>query len=258
MKAKKHFGQNFLIDQTVLDQISSAVFASNDDLIIEIGPGRGALTERLIKTGATVIAYEIDTDMKPYLNKLESDKFKVIYNDILKTNIKDDIVDIKYSKLFIVGNLPYYITTPIIDFITKQNLNFESFVIMVQKEVADRFLAKPKSKEYGYFTLYLKHYYDGVKITDVKKEAFNPPPKVFSSVVSFTPKEKVNSLDEEKYFEFLKLCFKEKRKTIRNNLREFNYDVVRKVLDKYNYSETVRSEEISEDVFVEIFKALEI
>ncbi len=256
MKAKKQFGQNFLIDNTVLEKISSAVFASENDLIIEIGPGKGALTEKLIKTGAKVVAYEIDTDLKPYLNKLESDKFKVFYQDILKTDIKDDIKNIHYKKLFIVGNLPYYITTPIIDFIIKQNLNFESFTIMVQKEVADRFLASPKSKEYGYFTLYLKHYLDGFKITDVGREAFNPAPKVLSSVISFKPKENIKQLNEELFFKFLKECFSAKRKTLKNNIKNYNYEKILKILNKHEFNESTRAEEISYEIFVELFLSI--
>ncbi len=255
MKAKKHFGQNFLIDETVLDVISDAVFASEEDLIIEIGPGRGALTKKLLSKNCNVLAYEIDTDLMPILNKLENDKFKVIYGDILKSNIKENIKNIKYNKLYIVGNLPYYITTPIIEFLTKQDLKFESLVIMIQKEVADRFTASPRSKDYGYFTLFLKHYFTSEKLIEVSKEAFDPAPKVKSAVVRFNPILKME-IDEEQYFGFLKECFKEKRKTLRNNLRNYDFLLIKDILNKYNLPETVRSEELSEEVFIALYNCI--
>ncbi len=252
MKAKKKFGQNFLIDNTVLDSISNAVFAFSEDLIIEIGPGRAALTKKLIEKNCDLIAYEIDNDMKTILSKLENDKFKVIYGDFLNSDIKSDIKDINYKNLHIVGNLPYYITTPILEKIINANLDLSSITIMVQKEVADRFLAKPKSKDYGYFTLFLSYYFNSERIIDVPAESFDPAPKVKSAVVKFTPKENIN-LDKNKYFDFLKDCFKEKRKTLRNNLKNYNLDKMYKVLNKYNLSESSRAEELSEEVFIDLF-----
>ncbi len=255
MKAKKQYGQNFLIDEKVLEEISNAVFATEKDLIIEIGPGRGALTKKLLEKGSKVIAYEIDTDLIPWLNKLDNGKLQVIYKDVLKSDIKEDIKNIEYENIYIVGNLPYYITTPIIEFITKSNIKFKSLVTMVQKEVADRFTAVPKTKNYGYFTLYLKHYYDSEKIINVGKEAFNPAPKVLSAVVKFIPKAK-KKINEEKYFAFLKECFKEKRKTLRNNLKNYNFEEVKKILSKYNLPESVRSEELPEEVFYDIYNEI--
>ncbi len=255
MKAKKHFGQNFLIDNTVLEEISNAVFASDKDLIIEIGPGRGALTERLLKKNSELIAYEIDNDLKPYLNKLETNKFKVIYNDILTSDIKKDISEITYENLYLVGNLPYYITTPIIDHITKSNIKFNSFTIMIQKEVADRFLAAPGNKEYGYFTLFLNHFYNIERIINVKREAFSPAPKVLSSVVRLTPKNS-DVIYEEEYFNFVKKCFKEKRKTLRNNLRDHDFEVIKNFLEQNGYNESARAEEISADNFYKLYTLL--
>ncbi len=257
MRAKKHYGQNFLKDDFVLESITNALSSTQKDLIIEIGPGKGALTQKLKKKNARLIAYEIDTDLRPYLNKLVDDNTTIIYQDILTSNIKEDIKEINYENLYFVGNLPYYITTPIIEYITNLNLDFKSLIIMVQKEVADRFLANEKSKEYGYFTLYLKYFYDSEKITDVSKNSFEPVPKVNSSVIKLTKKEN-RVLEEKKYFDFLKKCFKEKRKTLKNNLKDYDFDVIKKVLLKNNYSELVRAEEITEEVFIEIFQTLNI
>ncbi len=114
MKAKKSLGQNFLIDNNIINKIVDEINAEENDLIIEIGPGRGALTKLLKEKKSFLICYELDTDLKPFLDILEDNKTQIIYQDILKSNIIDDINGYKYNNLFIVGNLPYYITTPII------------------------------------------------------------------------------------------------------------------------------------------------
>ncbi len=257
MKAKKRYGQNFLIDNNVIKKITDEVSSSSSDLIIEIGPGKGALTKELKKKDSYIIAYEIDTDLVTTLKKIENEKVKVIYKDILTTNIKEDINNINYSELYIVGNLPYYITTPIIEHIIKQNLVFKKFTIMVQKEVADRFMAKPKSKDYGYITLVLKYFFDTFKVCDVSKYSFNPVPKVESAVISFIPKENKEKIDVDKYFDFLKIIFRQKRKTLKNNVSNiYNWDKIIKVLAKYNISESCRAEELEEQVILDIFKSI--
>ena len=257
MKAKKRYGQNFLIDNNVIKKITNEVSSSSSDLIIEIGPGKGALTKELKKKDSYIIAYEIDTDLVTTLEKIENEKVKVIYKDILTTNIKEDINNINYSELYIVGNLPYYITTPIIEHIIKQNLVFKKFTIMVQKEVADRFMAKPKSKDYGYITLVLKYFFDTFKICDVSKYSFNPVPKVESAVISFIPRVNKEKIDVDKYFDFLKIIFRQKRKTLKNNVSNiYNWDKIIKVLVKYNISESCRAEELEEQVILDIFKSI--
>ena len=254
MKAKKRLGQNFLIDKNVISKIVTEVFACNDDLIVEIGPGRGALTKELKKYNSNILCYELDRDLKNILQALEDDKTKIVWQDFLKSNIKEDIKDIKYNKLYIVGNLPYYITTPIIEHIMDSNINFEKLVIMVQKEVADRFLASPHSKEYGYITVVLNYYFDISKVTDVSKYAFKPVPKVESTVLRLIPKSNKEELDFDKYKNFLKTCFKQKRKTLKNNLSGYNWNNIKEILDKHNLNENVRAEEISGDILIEIFE----
>lgn len=257
MKAKKRYGQNFLIDNNIIKKITDEVSSSSRDLIIEIGPGKGALTKELKKKNSYIIAYEIDTDLITTLEKIENEKVKVIYKDILTTNIKEDINNINYKDLYIVGNLPYYITTPIIEHIIKQNLVFKKFTIMVQKEVADRFMAKPKSKDYGYITLVLKHYFDIFKVCDVSKYSFNPVPKVESAVLSFIPKESKEEIDIDKYFEFLKIIFRQKRKTLKNNVSNiYCWDKILQVLESNNISESCRAEELDEQVILDIFKSI--
>ena len=254
MKAKKSLGQNFLIDKNVISNIVTEVLACNDDLIIEIGPGQGALTKELKKYNANLICYEVDRDLSNILSKLENNKTRVIWQDFLKSNIKEDIKDIKYNKLFIVGNLPYYITTPIIEHIMDSNINLDKLVIMVQKEVADRFLAKPHTKEYGYITVILNYYFDISKVIDVSKYAFSPVPKVESTVLRLISKDNREDIDFDKYKEFLKNCFSQKRKTLKNNLKGYNWELVSEILHKHNLNESVRAEEISGEILIEIFK----
>ena len=254
MKAKKSLGQNFLIDTNVISKIVTEVLACNDDLIIEIGPGQGALTKELKKYNANLICYEVDKDLSNILSKLENNKTKVIWQDFLKSNIKEDIKNIKYNKLYIVGNLPYYITTPIIEHIMDSDITFDKLVIMVQKEVADRFLAKSHSKEYGYITVVLNYYFDISKVIDVSKYAFKPVPKVESTVLRLIPKDNREDIDFDKYKEFLKNCFSQKRKTLKNNLKGYNWELVSEILHKHNLSESVRAEEISGEILIEIFK----
>lgn len=255
MKAKKSLGQNFLIDSEVINKIVDEVSACNNDLIIEIGPGKGALTSKLKKKGCNIIAYELDKDLKNILSKLEDDKLHVIYKDFLNSNIKDDIKDIKYNNLYLVGNLPYYITTPIIEHVIKENINFTKFTIMIQKEVADRFMAHEKTKDYGYITLVLKYYFEINKVCDVSKYAFNPVPKVESSVISFTPRKNKVDVKADSYFKFLKNAFRMKRKNLRNNLNGiYDLEKLEEVLEKYGLDLTVRAEELSEEIFVDLWK----
>ena len=255
MKAKKSLGQNFLVDNNIIEKIIGEITSDSNDLIVEIGPGMGALTKRLKEKGSFLIAYEVDKDLENILSRLEDDRTKIIWQDFLECNIKEDIKDIKYNKLFIVGNLPYYITTPIIEHIIDSNINFDALVIMVQKEVADRFLANPKTKDYGYISVLLQYYFDIKRICNVSRYSFNPVPKVESTVLSFTEKERAD-IDIEKYKEFLKMAFRQKRKTLKNNLSNYDWEKAKLVLDKYNLSESVRAEEINGDIFIELFNAL--
>lgn len=256
MKAKKSLGQNFLIDNNIIEKIIGEITSDSNDLIVEIGPGMGALTKKLKEKGSFLIAYEVDRDLENILSEFEDDRTKIIWQDFLECNIKEDIKDIKYNKLFIVGNLPYYITTPIIEHIIDSNINFDALVIMVQKEVADRFLANPKTKDYGYISVLLQYYFDIKRVCNVSRYSFNPVPKVESTVLSFRAKKIRADVDIEKYKEFLKIAFRQKRKTLKNNLSNYDWEKAKLVLDKYNLSESVRAEEINGDIFIELFNAL--
>ena len=254
MKAKKSLGQNFLTDEKYISKIIYTAREINKDLIIEIGPGRGALTKRLKDNNCPLIAFELDKDLEPILHNLEDDNTKIVYQDFLNVNLKDYLGN--HKNILVIGNLPYYITTPIIEHIIDSNVEINNMIFMVQKEVADRFMALPKSKEYGYFTLYLKYYYDIERICNVPKEAFNPSPKVTSSVIKLTKRKDKPNIDTDKYFQLLKDSFRLKRKTLKNNLIEYDWSKIKDILKENNYKENVRAEELPEEMFIKILKVI--
>ena len=161
---KKKYGQNFLSDKAIINDITSSINPKEDDLIIEIGPGSGALTKNLVKYNSNLICYEVDTDLENTLNHIKNDKTQIIFDDFLKRDINKDIEKINYKDLYIIGNLPYYITTPIITKIINSKINPCEIILMVQEEVADRLSAKPNSKEYGYITVYVQSFYNVTKL----------------------------------------------------------------------------------------------
>ncbi len=252
---KKSLGQNFLKDQNIINKISSSINPSNKDLVIEIGPGSGALTKELVKKDTNIICFEIDNRLESTLKELEknNNNLKVIFKDFLSININDYIDKDKYEKLYFIGNLPYYITTAIINKIINETTPFE-IVIMIQKEVADRFNAKPNTRDYGSISVFLQYNFDIEKICDVSKNCFEPVPKVDSSVIKFKSinkyKDKVK--DEQKLYKLIKDSFTHKRKNLRNNLINYDKDKINEILKKYNKDLTTRAESLSIDEFIDI------
>ena len=249
---KKKFGQNFLIDKDKTQRIVDLINANEEDLIIEIGPGAGALTKRLVKKNAKLICYEIDEDTKEYLLPLENEKTKIIYKDFLTANIQEDIKDIEYTNLYIVGNLPYYITTPIIEKIIKEEVNVKKMVFMVQKEVGERFASKPNSREYGSITVFLNYYFNIKQEFIVGRRCFNPAPNVDSMVISLNQKPDRLPVDMKKFDRIVRDSFQFKRKNLRNNLKNYDLDKVNEILSKYKYDITHRAEEFDYKVFVDL------
>ncbi len=252
-KFKKKYGQNFLNDKNIINKIASVAETRKDDLIIEIGPGAGALTEELVKK-SKVLAYEIDRELEETLrNKISNDNFNIIFDDFLNRNIKKDIENIEYNNLYVIANLPYYITTPIINKIIEENIDVSKMVLMVQKEVGERFSAKYGSRDYSSITVYLNYYFDIKKEFIVSRNSFYPKPNVDSIIISLTKKEKkYNVKDEEKFFKLVKDSFTQKRKTLRNNLKNYDFKIIEKVLEANNLPLDIRAENIPIEVFIEI------
>ena len=256
IKAKKSLGQNFLQDENILKNIANSITTKTNDLIIEIGPGKGALTKYLKDKNSFLICYEIDERMKEILKKLENKKTKIIFNDFLQADIINDSQEFAYENIYIIANIPYYITTPIIKKVIKQE-KLKSMTLLVQKEVAERLSAKPGSKSYGSLTVYLNYYFNINYLFNVSKYAFNPIPKVESAVVNFERiKNKISVKNEELFFKLINDSFKMKRKTLKNNLKEYNWTKIKTILEKRNLNESVRAEELSIEIFVEIANAL--
>ena len=256
-KFKKKYGQNFLKSEVIPKKIINCSDIKEDSLVIEVGPGAGIMTKLLSehKNVKQVLAYEIDTSLEEILDDTlrGRDNVCVIYDDFLNRNIKKDLADYDYSNLYVIANLPYYITTPILMKLIEEDLDLEKIVIMVQKEVAIRFSAKPGSKDYSSISVFLDYYFDIKKEINVDRNLFNPKPNVDSMVISLSKKKtRYDVKDKELFFKLVRDSFKFKRKTLRNNLKGYDLDKVSKVLDKYKLDLTVRAEKLSTEIFVDI------
>ena len=252
---KKKFGQNFIIDENIINAIIKKSNINKETLVIEVGPGSGALTNKLALHAKNVICYEIDVKLKEILeNNLNNyNNVEILYNDFLKSDVLNDIKGYKYDQLYLVANLPYYITTPIIIKLIEDNIAVDKIVVMVQKEVGDRFRAKPGTRDYNSLSIFINYYYDVKKIMDVSKNVFIPKPNVDSIVVEFNKKEKQLPLkNKEFFFKLIQDSFRQKRKTIKNNLKEYDMDKVETILLQNNLNLSSRAEQISIEVFVEM------
>lgn len=256
---KKSLGQNFLKDNNVIDKIVNAPNIKENNLAIEIGPGAGALSIELVQKFDKVLMYEIDTRLKRVLDDKLNDyeNYEIIFDDFLNRDVLEDIDKYDYDNLYIVANLPYYVTTPIIMKIINDKLPINEMVIMIQKEVAERLSSTPGTKEYGQITVLLQYFFEITKVCNVSKNCFIPRPKVDSSVIRMKKRDNLLYLKDYSHFEKLvRDSFRFKRKTIKNNLSEYNLDKIDNVLSEYGYSINSRSEELSYEIFVEISNEL--
>lgn len=254
-KFKKKYGQNFIIDENVINKIVENSNIDKNTLVIEIGPGAGSLTKKLAQNAKQVLCYEIDETLKTVLNDLtiEFSNIDIFYQDFLKSNVLDDLKQYQYEQLYIVANLPYYITTPIIMKVIEDNIPVDKIVVMVQKEVGDRFKATPGTKDYNSLSIFLNYYFDISKLMDVSRNVFLPKPNVDSIVVEFKKNKKnYNIKDEKLFFQLIHDSFQQKRKTIKNNLNKYDLKSVENVLKKYNFDLNSRAEQIPIYVFADI------
>ena len=250
---KKKYGQNFLNIKKVLIDIIDSIDVKEDDLVIEIGPGQGALTKYLKLYGCNLVCYEIDKDLKRYLDSFADNKTRIIYEDFLKANVLKDISNIKYNNLYVIANLPYYVTTPIIEKIIGDGISVKGMVLMVQKEVAYRFSARPGTKDYGAITVYLDSYFDIDLLFVVNRKDFDPSPNVDSAVVRLIRNNKEGLIKNREVFnKLIKDSFSMKRKNIKNNLRNYDLKNIEQILFKYDLSLSDRAENIPLEAFIEI------
>lgn len=252
---KKKFGQNFIIDENIIKCIIDKSNIDKDTLVIEIGPGAGSLTSFLVQNAGFVLCYEIDTTLTPILNENLKNKenYKIIYEDFLKADIVSELSKYDYKKIYVVANLPYYITTPIVVKLIEDKIDIDKIVIMVQKEVGNRFKAKPNSKDYSSLSIFINYYFDVQKIMDVSKNVFIPKPNVDSIVILMEKrKSKISVNNETLFFKLIRDSFKQKRKTLRNNLKDYDLQKIERILNNEGYSLSSRAEQIPMEVFIKI------
>lgn len=256
---KKKFGQNFLTDATVLDKIAEACEITREDAVIEIGPGLGALTEVLCERAGFVLAYEIDKELLPILEKnlKEFSNYKVLNQDILQANLLEDIAFYlkDYRNIYVVANLPYYITTPILTGLLTQKLPIRRYVMMMQLEVADRICGKPSTKDYNALSIWIEYRASAKKILKVNRSAFIPSPNVDSAVVRLDVYDHppLECANEEALFSNIQASFMQRRKTLENNLSlKFDKEFVQNMLKSLGFSTHCRAEELSLSDFIKI------
>lgn len=248
LKAKKHFGQNFIIDPSTVKKIAE-VSESHGKSVIEVGPGLGALTEQLSLIAKKVTAFEIDQDVLGHLNQLfENTNVSIVHQDFLTVNNED------FSATHLVGNLPYYITTPILFHVLEDLPQIEMMTIMVQKEVADRFSASVNTKDYNALSIILNTLCEVKWAMKVSPHVFVPKPNVDSAVVTLKRRAGVNAKDLEDYFKFVKKAFTQRRKTLSNNLKD--YPNLGLVLQEMKLSPSIRAEALTKDQFEELYRRL--
>ena len=256
---KKSFGQNFIKDDNIIRNIIKYANIDKDTLVIEVGPGGGSLSKYIVPLSKYSIFYEIDDRLKDNLYLLLKDcsNYNIIFNDFLKENVKEEVSKIDYKKLYLVANLPYYITTPIITKLIDEDILPDKIVIMVQKEVASRISAKVDSKDYGSLTVFLNYYYDIRKLFDVSRNCFVPKPNVDSAVIEMNLKNNRKIINNMSLFKRLvKDSFQFKRKNLRNNLKKYDLSKVDQVLKRHNFDLSCRAENLDLDIFIEIANSL--
>lgn len=265
-RTKKRLGQNFLVDSSAITAILEHANITNEDTVLEIGPGIGFVTEQLVKHAGRVIAVELDEDAIIQLKKIECDNLEIVHQDILKT----DLSDFTSKKIKIVANIPYYITSPIIahllgeiDDLTNENRNLISdIILMVQYEVAQRIVATEKSpsKQYGLLTILSQFWADCEIIKKVGRRSFYPAPKVDSALVKLVVKGKPRlDLTDYKHFrKTVKAAFSQRRKNIKNCLLSggFSKENIQKSLESLGFSENTRGETVSIEDFGKLSEEL--
>lgn len=263
---QKKFGQNFLIDTTVLDRIISSAEITKEDCVLEIGPGIGTMTQYLAERAREVVAVEIDKALIPILEDTLSayDNVTVINDDILKVDINKIAEERNGGKpIKVVANLPYYITTPIIMGLFESNVPLKSITIMVQKEVADRMQVGPGTKDYGALSLAVQYYAKPEIVANVPPNCFIPRPNVGSAVIRLTRYDKppVEVADEKKMFALIRASFNQRRKTLVNGLcnaggLHVNKEQVQEALEIMGLPATVRGETFTLEQFARLSNLL--
>ena len=261
LHAKKGYGQNFLVDPMLVERCAQQAHA--EDAIIEIGPGIGSLTEQLARVAKHVTAYEVDEDLKLVLADTLSpyDNIEIIWQDFLTCDIKTKVQELReqYGSVSVCANLPYYITTPVLFRLFEEAPEIPYITVMVQKEVGERFAAGVNTQEYGALSVEAQTLYDVRKLFNVPARSFNPSPNVDSVIIQFARRsETVDPEDLQKFFTFVKACFRQRRKTVYNNLRDYlgSADQALAVLERAGIDPRTRAQELSKEELRKLYDTL--
>ena len=269
IRARKKYGQNFLIDANVIRRIIDASDITKEDCVLEIGPGIGSMTQLLSEAAGKVICVEIDESLRPVLEETleDCDNVRILWQDILKTDLKAVCEEYNQGKpLKVVANLPYYVTTPILMQLLEQKDVFTSITVMVQKEVADRIRSGPGNKEYGAISLAVQYYAEPEAVLTVSPSSFIPRPGVDSCVLCLTAyTEPPVRCNEKVMFALIRAAFNQRRKTLANAIshgyclggRQLSREEVTAALEKAGLPPTVRGEALSLEQFAELSLLLE-
>jgi len=260
---KKSLGQNFIVDTNILENMIRSVGIDQSAGVIEIGPGIGALTEQLAIHADRVLAFEIDDRLLPILDETLKDysNVTILHEDILQARVGERIKEFfePDQPVFVVANLPYYITTPIVMKLLEEHVPFHSITIMIQKEVAERIAATPESKQYGSLSIAVQYYTEPELTMVVPPSVFMPRPKVDSAVLELKKRKQplVHVEDEEYFFALVRGCFAQRRKTVHNNLanyfkKTYSKDDIREVLQTIGIDPSQRAESIPIEKFASL------
>lgn len=255
---KKKFGQNFLSDQDLLDEIVKKSGVMCDDIVVEIGAGKGALTEVLSKNAKKVYSFEIDNELFDFLSeKFKNSNVEFVFEDVMKVD-DETINNMVNGEFKLVANLPYYVTSPILTRFLK-NEKMKSATVMVQEEVADRIIAKHKTKDYGVLTIMCQLFGDAQKVIRVNRNKFYPVPNVDSAVVHIEKNNTELDVDYDKFIEFVKKAFLMRRKKISTNLESslIKKADIEAILESNGFSSLSRAEELSIEELKRIYLAIE-
>jgi len=263
-KRKPKLGQNFLADAGAARRIVEALGNIRNSVVLEIGPGRGALTKMLAERAAHLVAIELDRELARDLQRefTREDNVSILEDDFLNVTIPElnrHASQPASTRVKVVGNIPYYVTSDILLRLFEQHEHIEEIVIMVQKEVADRIGAEPHSRDYGLLTVTAQLFTNVERLFTLPPGAFSPPPQVHSAVLRLrvVPKAERLGVNATEFLDFCKLAFAQKRKTLFNNLREtYEEEAVRRALREADIEPTARAEELSLDVLAQIFRQL--
>ena len=259
--AKKNYGQNFLTEPGIVSKIAKHAVVSDHTIVIEIGPGIGALTQMLSQEAKKVIAYEIDERLPEVLaySLEDCDNVEIILEDFMQVDLKAIVDQYPEDDVVVAANLPYYITTPILFKIFESNADIKRITVMMQKEVADRFSATVNSKDYNALSVITQYRTSVKQVVKVPRNVFNPKPNVDSSVLQFEFKEKDVTVNEELFFSMIKACFKQRRKTILNNFGEWLNDKekARVYLEDAGIDVARRAESCTCEEFMKLYRRIE-